>query len=48
MKNEISEERIISILNILKKQSTPCKINVFGNKANDNHIQKFFAENFHP
>ena len=41
MKNEISEERIIAILNILNKQSNPCKINVFGNKAKDENIQNY-------
>ena len=41
MKNDISEKKIIEILTILKKQVTPCKINVFGNKITDSSIQKF-------
>ena len=48
MKNEISEERIIAILSILKKQPIQCKINVFGNKAKDENIQQFFTSSRHP
>jgi len=45
MKNDISENKILEILNILKKQTIPCKINVYGNKAKDETIQKYFANN---
>ena len=48
MKNEISEQRIIAILSILKRQPVQCKINVFGNRARDENIQKFFTSPNHP